>query len=154
MSRAGLHVPNQCWFDTLDQAEAFLNKHQRIVVKPARGEGGAGISVDIRTPEELASAIEFAHRVCETVLLEEFCVGEDLRIVVIDFEVVAAAIRRPVQVIGTGRDNIAELIRIQSSRRRARLPTVNPRSRWTRKPSAASGWTVTAWTMCCPRTRC
>jgi len=63
------------------------------------------------------------------VLLEEFCVGEDLRIVVIDFEVVAAALRRPVQVIGTGRDNIAELIRIQSSRHRARLSTVNPRSR-------------------------
>jgi len=119
LGRAGLHVPDQCWFDTLDKAEAFLNKHHRIVVKPARGEGGAGISVDVRKPEELVSAIEFAHWVCETVLLEEFCIGEDLRIVVIDFEVVAAAIRRPAQVIGTGRDKIAKLIRIQSNHRRA-----------------------------------
>jgi GNAT-family acetyltransferase (TIGR03103 family) len=112
-------VPAQCRCEALDQAEAFLSKHQRIVVKPARGEQGAGISVDVREPDELMRAIEAARRVCETVILEEFCAGEDLRIVVIDFEVVAAAIRRPARVVGTGHDDIAELIRTQSRRRRA-----------------------------------
>jgi len=119
LHRAGLQVPDQCRFKTLEQAEAFLSKHHRIVVKPARGEEGAGISVDVRKPEELAPTIEFARRVCETVLLEEFCVGEDLRIVVIDFKVIAAAVRHPARIIGTGRDSIAELIRAQSRRRRA-----------------------------------
>lgn len=119
LCRAGLHVPAQCRCEALDQAEAFLSKHERIVVKPARGEQGAGISVDVREPDELLRAIEAARRVCETVILEEFCAGEDLRIVVIDFEVVAAAIRRPAQVVGTGRDPIAELIQTQSRRRRA-----------------------------------
>lgn len=119
LCRAGLRVPDQCRHEALDQAEAFLSKHQRIVVKPARGEQGAGIGVDVREPNELMRSIKAARRVCETVILEEFCVGEDLRIVVIDFEVVAAAIRRPAQVVGTGRDDIAELIQTQSRRRRA-----------------------------------
>ena len=79
----------------------------------------ATISVDVREPDELMRAIEAARRVCETVILEEYCAGEDLRIVVIDFEVVAAAIRRPPRVIGTGQDDIAELIQTQSRRRRA-----------------------------------
>lgn len=42
-----------------------------------------------------------------------------LRVVVIGFEVVAAAIRRPAQVVGTGRHKIRELIQAQSRRRRA-----------------------------------
>jgi len=117
--RSGLHVPDQCQFEARDQAEAFLSKHGRIVVKPARGEQGAGISVDVRTPGELTRAIELARRVCDKVIMEQLCEGDDLRVVVIDFEVVAAAIRRPAQVVGTGHDNITELIQAQSRRRRA-----------------------------------
>jgi GNAT-family acetyltransferase (TIGR03103 family) len=45
--------------------------------------------------------------------------GEDLRIIVIDFEVVAAAVRRPPQVTGTGQHEIRDLIQAQSRRRRA-----------------------------------
>jgi D-alanine-D-alanine ligase-like ATP-grasp enzyme len=53
------------------------------------------------------------------VLLEEFCAGEDLRVIVIDHEVVAAAVRRPAAVTGTGRHTVAELIDKQSRRRAA-----------------------------------
>jgi GNAT-family acetyltransferase (TIGR03103 family) len=117
--RAGLRVPDQAIFDALDQAEAFLTRHQRVVVKPARGEQGAGISVDIRTVGDLERAIRAAERICDTVILEEFCTGEDLRVIVIDFKVVAAAIRRPAHVVGTGAHSVNELIQIQSRRRRA-----------------------------------
>jgi GNAT-family acetyltransferase (TIGR03103 family) len=89
------------------------------VVKPARGEQGAGISVDIRDPSDLERAIKNARRICETVILEQFCTGSDLRIIVIDFQVVAAAIRKPAQIVGTGAHSIGELIQIQSRRRRA-----------------------------------
>jgi GNAT-family acetyltransferase (TIGR03103 family) len=119
LRRAGLRVPDQTRYDALDQAEAFLTKHGSIVVKPARGEQGAGISVDIRDPKDLERAITNAQRICETVILEQFCRGDDLRVIVIDFEVVAAAIRRPAQVCGTGRNSVSELIQIQSRRRRA-----------------------------------
>jgi GNAT-family acetyltransferase (TIGR03103 family) len=90
-----------------------------VVVKPARGEQGAGISVDVRDAEVLERAIAAARRICDTVILEEYVQGEDLRIVVIDFEVVAAAVRRPPQITGTGQHEIRDLIQAQSRRRRA-----------------------------------
>ena len=45
--------------------------------------------------------------------------GQDLRIIVIGFEVVAAAVRRPPQVVGDGRLTIRTLIEKQSRRRAA-----------------------------------
>jgi GNAT-family acetyltransferase (TIGR03103 family) len=119
LRRAGLKVPDQSRFEALDQAEAFLTKHGSVVVKPARGEQGAGISVDIRDPNLLERAVKNARRICETVILEQFCSGDDLRVIVIDFEVVAAAIRRPAHICGTGQHSINELIQFQSRRRRA-----------------------------------
>jgi GNAT-family acetyltransferase (TIGR03103 family) len=90
-----------------------------VVVKPARGEQGAGISVDVRDGEALHAAIEEAKTHCETVLLEEYVRGMDLRIIVIDGHIVAAATRRPPRIKGTGRDTIRELIHKQSRRRQA-----------------------------------
>jgi len=46
-------------------------------------------------------------------------VGQDLRIVVIGYKVVAAAIRRPAEVVGNGESTIAQLIERQSARRAA-----------------------------------
>jgi GNAT-family acetyltransferase (TIGR03103 family) len=119
LKRAGLRVPEQTRVEALDQAEAFLSRVGRVVVKPARGEQGAGISVDVRDPESLEKAILSARRICDVVILEEYVEGEDLRIVVIDFEVVAAAVRRPPQIVGTGQHDIRDLIQAQSRRRRA-----------------------------------
>ncbi|MGH9262728.1 MAG: N-acetylglutaminylglutamine synthetase, partial [Acidimicrobiales bacterium] len=53
------------------------------------------------------------------VLLEEYVEGEDLRIVVIGHEVVAAAVRRPATIVGTGRHTIAELVAAHNRRRAA-----------------------------------
>ncbi len=119
LKRAGLRVPEQTRVESLDQAEAFLSRLGSVVVKPVRGEQGAGISVDVRDPQALERAIESARRICDGVLLEEYVQGEDLRIVVIDFQVVAAAIRRPAQVVGDGKQSVRELVRAQSRRRRA-----------------------------------
>ncbi|RKT45933.1 N-acetylglutaminylglutamine synthetase [Thiocapsa rosea] len=119
LRNAGLRVPEQTRFEALDQAEAFLSKLGRVVVKPVRGEQGAGISVDVRDPETLERAIAAARRVCDQVILEEYVAGDDLRIVVIADQVVAAAIRRPAQVTGTGQHSVRDLIQAQSRRRRA-----------------------------------
>lgn len=119
LHRAGLSVPDQRRAGTREDNRSFLEEHGRIVVKPARGEQGAGISVDIRAEEEMEEAILKAGEVDEHVLMEQFCDGEDLRIIVIDGEVVAGAVRRPAAVAGNGRDDISELIRVQSRRRSA-----------------------------------
>ncbi len=119
LKAAGLQVPAQQVAGTAEHNKAFLAQHQRLVVKPANGEQGAGISVDVREPAELEQAIQAARVHDSKVLLEQFCAGQDLRIVVINFRVVAGAIRRPAEVVGTGQHTIRDLIAKQSRRRAA-----------------------------------
>src|SRR5690606_11476193 len=77
------------------------------------------ISVDVRTPEELERAVALARGHCSEVLLEQMAPGQDVRIVVIDYRVVAGAVRRPPRVTGTGQHSVRSLIEKQSRRRAA-----------------------------------
>ena len=52
-------------------------------------------------------------------LIEQRAPGDDLRLVVIDGKVVAAALRKPAEIVGTGHHTIRELIEAQSRRRAA-----------------------------------
>ncbi|WP_407315658.1 N-acetylglutaminylglutamine synthetase [Pseudomonas sp. nanlin1] len=116
---AGLRVPAQQLAGSADDNQDFLDEHQRVVVKPLDGEQGNGVAVDLSTLEDVQSAIEHARQFDSRVLLESFHEGLDLRIVVIGFNVVAAAIRRPAQITGDGQHSVIELIEAQSRRRQA-----------------------------------
>ncbi|WP_323614522.1 N-acetylglutaminylglutamine synthetase [Pseudomonas putida] len=119
LHNAGLLVPVQQLAGNADDNLAFLDEHGAVVVKPVDGEQGQGVAVNLTTYEEVSQAIEHARRFDSRVLLESFHPGHDLRIVVIGFEVVAAAIRHPAQVVGDGKHSILELIEAQSRRRQA-----------------------------------
>lgn len=119
LSQAGLNVPSQQLAGNADDNLAFLEQHTRVVVKPVDGEQGNGVAVDLDSIEQVQLAIEAARAFDSRVLLESFHEGLDLRIVVIGFEVVAAAIRRPAQVTGDGQHSIQRLIEAQSRRRQA-----------------------------------
>jgi len=119
MRKIGVRVPEQRRAGTRAENDAFLASHGPLVVKPARGEQGRGVTVDIADRDELETAVTRAAALCEDVVLEEFVQGQDLRVVLIDFEVVAAAIRKPAAVVGNGRHTIRELIEKQSRRREA-----------------------------------
>ena len=54
-----------------------------------------------------------------TVMLESYHAGQDLRVVVIGYEVVAAAIRKPAEIVGDGHTCVRELVEKQSRRRAA-----------------------------------
>ena len=119
LSQAGLNVPTQQLAGNADDNLAFVEQHGRVVVKPVDGEQGNGVAVDLHSIEQVQQAIEAARAFDSRVLLESFHEGLDLRIVVIGFEVVAAAIRRPAQVIGDGQHRVQRLIEAQSRRRQA-----------------------------------
>jgi GNAT-family acetyltransferase (TIGR03103 family) len=119
LAEAGLSVPRGRVSTGDEDDRALLDDLGELVVKPARGEQGNGITVGVRTANELERAIELARTYCPDVLLEECVSGEDLRIVVIDHEVVAASVRRPPTIVGTGRHTIRELIESASRRRAA-----------------------------------
>jgi GNAT-family acetyltransferase (TIGR03103 family) len=90
-----------------------------VVVKPAHGEQGHAVTVDVRTQKALEVAVKAARLFDDRVLIEEYVEGEDLRLIVIDASVVAAAVRRPPTITGTGRHTVRKLIEKQSRRRAA-----------------------------------
>ncbi len=112
-----ISLPDQHIVDGSDDDYKFLKKYKHIAVKPADGEQGQGISLLVRSNAELELAIKKAKKVSSKVVLEEFVKGDDLRILVIDFEVAAAAIRKPAEIIGDGIHTVKELIEKQSRRR-------------------------------------
>lgn len=120
VERAGLIVPEQMTADA-DAANVapFLERHGSVVVKPARGEQGRGVAVGLETMGDIERAVAEAHKVSDRVLVESCFEGEDLRLVVIDGKLVAAAVRRPPRVVGDGEHDIGELIAHQSRRREA-----------------------------------
>lgn len=119
VSEAGIRVPRGRTAAFDDSDYGFMREVGSVVVKPARGEQGAGITVGVSKPDDLDRAIAWAAKHCPDVILEERCEGDDLRLVVINGKVIAAAVRRPPEVVGTGKHTIRQLIEAQSRRRSA-----------------------------------
>jgi GNAT-family acetyltransferase (TIGR03103 family) len=115
----GVNVPNQIYVEDEKHTREFISSYGAVVVKPARGEQGKGVSVGLKTWEEASHAIDLARKLCDDVIVEEYVSGIDLRIIVIDYRVVAGAIRKPAEVIGNGKASVLELIEHQSRRRAA-----------------------------------
>jgi GNAT-family acetyltransferase (TIGR03103 family) len=120
VAAAGLSVPEQIAAPHDEaQLSEFLTRHGSVVVKPARGEQGRGVSVGVADLDAIKNAIQEARSVADRVLLESCFEGQDLRLVIIDYELVAAAVRRPPRVVGDGQQDIGALIERQSRRRAA-----------------------------------
>lgn len=119
LERAGLRVPDQTAIRSLEDGKEFFDQHKSVVVKPARGEQGRGVAVDLRSIEEVEDAIRQALAICNEVVMEEYVAGQDLRIIVIGDAVAAAAIRRPPAIRADGSHTVGELIDKLSRRRAA-----------------------------------
>lgn len=144
VSEAGIMVPKGR-LATFDEADhKFLAEVGDVVVKPTRGEQGKGITVGVSSREELDAALHRAREQHPEVLIEQRAKGDDLRLVVIDGKVVAAAIRRPAEIIGTGAHTIRELIETQSRRRAAATGGESriPMDDVTASTVAEAGWTL------------
>lgn len=121
VSGAGVTVPRGrlATFDSADHDFLADVGEAGVVVKPTRGEQGKGITVGVRSGPDLDDALARARAEHPEVLIEQRCDGDDLRLVVVDGHVVAAALRMPAEVTGTGSHSVAELIEAQSRRRAA-----------------------------------
>ncbi len=119
MTEIGLEVAEAVDGSDADAAQALLARAGSVVVKPARGEQGRGVAVDIRDGDSLDAAIANARNYCPDVLVETCVSGDDLRVIVIDRAVVAAALRKRPVVAGDGRKTVRELVEGLSRRRAA-----------------------------------
>lgn len=118
LSVQGLRCPDQIVVTDDRSVCDFFGRYGRVVVKPAQGEQGRGVQVDLRSLSDVHRAVKEARKLCDKVLIEEFVAGDDLRIIVIDGKVVAGAVRKPAAIVGDGRGTITDLI-VRQSRRRA-----------------------------------
>ena len=112
LRRIGLPAAAQHQADTYQQARRMAGDlGYPVVVKPSRGLGGRGVTVDVRDPDELAVAFREATDVnLGEVLIEEFVRGQDCRLLMIGGRLEAAAIRIAGHVTGDGRRSVKELM--------------------------------------------
>lgn len=120
LAAAGVPQPRGKAFaeDEFPEAEIFAATLGRpAVVKPDSAGGGRGISLRLQHNSELPAAWRLAlenrsHQEAATgqVLIEEHVTGLDLRAVVVGVDVVAAAVRVPLFVVGDGEKNVEELL--------------------------------------------
>ena len=86
-----------------------------VVIKPINGNHGRGITTNITNHEQALVAFEAAKNVSASVIVEKYITGEDYRILVIDYKMVAAAKRTPARITGDGESTIRQLIDIVNS---------------------------------------
>jgi GNAT-family acetyltransferase (TIGR03103 family) len=118
LKTAKLSVPDQLLASNLAENQKFMEKHGSIIVKPRKRLHGFGATVGVSTKEELQKAIKTSKKIHPEILLEEMITGIEMRVVVIDFKVVAAAIKKPPVIVGNGENTILQLVEKQSRRRK------------------------------------
>lgn len=115
LGMAGIPVPNGYVSDNL---EDILNYVKRIgypvVIKPNHGNQGKGVSLNLRDNGHIATAFNIAKGFCDQVVVEKYIEGNHYRILVVDGEYIACAQRIAAHVVGNGKNNIEELIRLEN----------------------------------------
>jgi cyanophycin synthetase len=107
----GVPVPGGGSVDEIDDAWAILQSlGGPAVVKPRDGSQGRGVTVDVRTREQLEAAWAAAYEISGDVIVERYIEGDDYRLLVVDGRLVAAARRDPPLVVGDGTRTVRQLV--------------------------------------------
>lgn len=81
-----------------------------VVIKPFDGHHGKGVTVGVKSKEELQAAFDRARQLSKKVVVEEMKIGNDYRVLVVNGKFIAAAQRVPAGVTGDGAHSIQDLI--------------------------------------------
>lgn len=119
LQAAGLPVPGGGVFREFGPAATWFERREcPQVVKPLRGSGGKGVSAGIATLAQFRTAWECAASSNFGVVVEDFIAGDEVRLIVLGGEVVAAVCRIPAYVVGDGHHTIHELVAWKNEARR------------------------------------
>lgn len=100
--------------DSHDAAMELLGRSSEVVVKPVSANHGDGVSIGVRTSQELVRAIARAKQVQSMqpdVVVQEMVHGKEYRFLVLRGRVIAVAHRTPPFIIGDGVRTVLELIK-------------------------------------------
>jgi len=109
----GLPVPKQYVVrSSRDATRAATRIGFPVVLKPLSGNHGRGVSINLKTGEEVEAAFEKAREHGRSIVVESFLEGWDHRLLVVNGRLVAAAKRMPGHVVGDGEHTIEQLVDI------------------------------------------
>ncbi len=111
LKEAGVPVPEGSVVTKLEDAQrAAARLKAPCTLKPLDGNQGKGVTVDCRTPDDVARAFAFAREYGRKIIVERFVEGRDYRVLVANGDVAAASCRRPAHVVGDGVATVRELV--------------------------------------------
>ena len=114
LAAAGVPVPEG---RTVESAEAAWDAAEDIglpvVVKPSDGNHARGVSLNLKTREEVMQAFVAAEAEGSEVIVESFIAGQEHRLLVVGGKVAAATRGEIIRVGGDGKSTIAQLIETQ-----------------------------------------
>ena len=82
-----------------------------LVIKPIDGNHGRGVTTNITNWEQALEGFQMAKKISNAVIVEQYITGDDYRILLINYKLVAAAKRLPAQIVGDGVLSIDALIK-------------------------------------------
>lgn len=111
-------------FDREDEKLAWqwAQKFSSVVIKPNDGQGGKDVHLDISDETKFHKMFQFVAKKYNHVLVEPYFVGEQIRCLMVDYELAAAAHMRPASVVGDGTTSLKTLI-TQKNKARASHPS-------------------------------
>ncbi len=118
LSSAGLPVPRSQVVRSVEGAiEAAGRVGFPVVVKPLDGNHGRGVSLDLRTDDDVRRAFQGAWDESRhgDVVVETYVAGNDYRVLVVNGHLAAVAQRVPASVVGDGRHTVRELVDIENA---------------------------------------
>jgi cyanophycin synthetase len=113
LAARGLPVPRQELVRSADRAvRAAERLGGAVVTKPYNGNHGRGISIGLKTADEVRAGFAAAAEHSSSVIVETLLSGADHRLLVVNGELIAATRRTPGRVIGDGQHSVRELVDI------------------------------------------
>ncbi len=111
LANCGLPVPKQ---ELVRSAERAVRAAERlgfpVVTKPYNGNHGRGISIGLKTADEVRAGFDAAAEHSSSVIVETYLHGDDYRLLVVGVELIAATRRTPGHVAGDGVHSVKQLV--------------------------------------------
>jgi cyanophycin synthetase len=111
LANCGLPVPQQ---ELVRSSERAVRAAERlgypVVTKPYNGNHGRGISIGLKTPDEVRTGFAAAAEHSSSVIVETYLSGADHRLLVVNGELIAATRRTPGRVVGDGTHTVRQLV--------------------------------------------
>ncbi len=113
LDKVGVPVPHGSVVRSADEAwDVAQDLGRPVVLKPYDGNQGKAVSVNLTTEEQVRTAFNLAGEFSRRVIVEQYLPGKDFRLLVVGGKLVAAAERKPAQVVADGQHDINNLVRM------------------------------------------